>query len=903
MKRVIVCTLLVIVLIIPPIIPLSHNNGSITSESIPKGRDLNFHALTESFGDKIPVVVRFKQPIEYIQDYLESLDIQFCFGTPDASNLGDYYLMRGSPDSLTQIAKSESILEISPQTPGEYLQSPRDESIPEIDADYVWTQLDTFGVPLTGENLLIADLDSGVDWTHPDLWFADGGTYNWLDDGDGIAENSSDAIDLDDNGLVVSTEEMRYIDLDGDGTFNTTTEWVWAESINQNGIPDIGEPFFVVNDDNHNDQLDLGETLVMLQTPKTQYIVEKIANSLTVHQRGLNLTTSAHEDTDGHGTAVAGILLGGQLGYRKYVGVAPSANLMMIKVIGAAGSYLTVEEGLTWAYQHSADAILIEIGSWTYHYLDGSSTTESLIDFLVSQGIPVIAPSGNLGGKDKHSLFSTLPDMSYIVDFSNPPVAGPPTEGEYITQDIENIYITVLSINSTDFNLCNFSIVMYMGGPFHTFYLHPGIGEWNWFAEPMFNGVLVESFISLSGRTTSMLAIRISGSIPQTNAPPWHSFNVTTQQETTFHSYISDDQSSWTGGAIWKTDVSDDYEITWPSTADSAISVASYRTRDLVFSAWNGPDAIYDIAGFSSRGPRIDETLKQTVAAPGGYDIISDWTNASIWSAWYDAFGYFSIGPRFGGYRLFSGTSASGPHVAGAVALLLQYNLSKGSEMMNIIANSARIDPFTGIVPNPIWGYGKLNVSAAYEGIVPVPDTEPPIFGIPVTDPGHPWDGIDVGINITVTDPSGVDTVMMSYMNLTGWFNTSTLYVMEDDVYIGIVPSHPTGSVIHYKFYANDSLGYMGVSEEYNYTVAVTSTTIQPTTGPISSTSGVVTSTGQTSTTTATYPHVSTTSTTTTPSTSTEPPPEEPDYITLAIMLMIILLLFIAAIAIGRRRS
>jgi len=325
--------------------------------------------------------------------------------------------------------------------------------------------------------------------------------------------------------------------------------------------------------------------------------------------------------------------------------------------------------------------------------------------------------------------------------------------------------------------------------------------------------------------------------------------------------------------------------------------------------------AIYDIAGFSSRGPRIDETLKQTVAAPGGYDIISDWTNASVWSAWYDAFGYFSIGPRFGGYRLFSGTSASGPHVAGAVALLLQYNSSRGSDMMDIISRTGRSDVFTGSVPNDAWGYGKLNVSAALKDMVPIPDTEPPTFGVPVTFPSHPWEGIDVSINITVTDPSGVDTVILSFMNISGWFNTSTLYILEDDVYMGFVPSHPAGSVIYYKFYGNDTLGHMGVSAEYNYTVASTSTTtiqttttttsVQPTTGPSSSITQVSTSTSQTSTTTATYPHVSTTTTesSTTPTTSTEPPTEGPDYITLAIMLMIILLLFIAAIVVGRRRS
>jgi hypothetical protein len=183
----------------------------------------------------------------------------------------------------------------------------------------------------------------------------------------------------------------------------------------------------------------------------------------------------------------------------------------------------------------------------------------------------------------------------------------------------------------------------------------------------------------------------------------------------TLHCYISDSESSWTGGCIWKSNVADNYEITWPSTADSALSVASYRTRVLVQSAWGPPDALDDIAGFSSRGPRIDETQKQGVAAPGGFDIVSDFTNFSTWQDWFNASGALSFGPHFSSYRLFSGTSASGPHVAGCAALMLQANSAIGAMVGGIIESNARTDAFTGSVHNPDWGWGKLNVSAAVE--------------------------------------------------------------------------------------------------------------------------------------------------------------------------------------------
>ncbi|MHA1909982.1 MAG: S8 family serine peptidase, partial [Candidatus Thorarchaeota archaeon] len=711
--------------------------------------------------------------------------------------------------------------------------------MPEIEVDDVWSQLDDFGLPLTGEGLLIADLDSGVDWTHPDLWYADGAYYDWLDDGDSIVENQTDSIDLDDSGTATSDEELRYIDNDANGVFDARRDWLWADSIIQDGIPQVGEPFFVVNETTVDGQLDLSEQLIMLNTPKTQYIVEKAGGNITVWQQGANLTSSTHEDTNGHGTAVAGVLLGGQLGHRDFVGAAPGAELMMIKVLGdTAVDALTIDEGLLWAYNHGADVILIEIGSWTYHYLDGSSHVEmNQIDFYVTQGIPVIAPSGNLGGKDKHAMFSTLSDTPYYVNFTIPPVTtfpNPPPEGNYIGKDIQEVYITVLSRDPIDFWTVNFSIVLQGVG---TFYPLPGPMQNVFGPATIIGGVSVQSFIDVSPRGTSMYGIWIHDSenpLPQTPGSPWHNLNITTTSETMFHAYISDIESSWTGGSIWKSDVTNDHEITWPSTADLALSVASYRTRDLVFSNWNGPDTLYDIAGFSSIGPRIDGVPKQGIAAPGGYDIISDWTNASAWSGWYNAFGVLTIQPRFGGYRLFSGTSASGPHVAGAAAILLQYNPLLGDQMNTILTSTARNDTFTGTVPNDIWGFGKMNVSAAYESILP--DTSGPQIEPPVYFPSTPQETMDTWINVTVTDESGVDTVILSWSNTTSWYNSTMLF--DVDHYSYYIPTHPAGTNITFMFYANDSLDNWATSSEYNFTVhtLITTTTTTPTTPTTSGT-------------------------------------------------------------------
>ncbi|MHA2603110.1 MAG: S8 family serine peptidase [Candidatus Thorarchaeota archaeon SMTZ1-83] len=805
MKKSLMVTLLVILLILPiiPLIPFPSDLDEPTNELVE--RDVDYQTLRETFGDEIPIVVQFSKIAQI--GVVESLGVRFSAGSPDKSHIGDYYLMRGTPDALETLDSMGYFDTVQLQTLARNLHSPRNVSIPEVDADTVWNILDGMGRNVTGEGILIADLDSGVDWRHPDLWFAHGGAYDWLDVGaDSLFVNGTDVVDLNRDMGPTADETLYYIDIDLDSAFDTSTEWIWADNVTQDGMPQIGEPFFVVNDTNHNDRIDVGEQLVMLNTPKTKYIVEvsSILAQTVVYERGVNLTTSPHEDYYGHGTAVAGILLGGQIGYRTHVGVAPNAELAMIRVLGNQSDWLTVEDGLNYAVQLGADVILTELGSWTYHYLDGSSAAETLIDTIVNTyEIPVISPSGNMGGNDKHALVFVPPLVPHNIDFTIPN----DTPGQEYRDMV--VYITVLSVNDTDFNACNFTLTLqHAGGPGIIPIANPGIGHLIFAPEPpyvWFAGVIqVDSFISTSSRGTKMLGIRIQGALPVTSGAPWHQLTLQPPTETHFHTYISDSHSSWSGGAVWKSDVWDSYHITWPSTADSALSVASYHTRSL----WGVP--IGSIASYSSIGPRITEDAKQGVAAPGGWDVISTYTDQSDWADWYSGpiGNKLPLRPVFGGYQLFSGTSAAGPHVAGAAALILQVNASAGTAVRQMIESSARADSDTGGVHNPTWGWGKLNVSAAVESALQ--DTSGPIIGTPVHNPSAPLDTDTVDVGATVTDMSGVDTVILEYHNGTHWNNITMNW--NGTHYEATIPALPLGTTVTYRVMANDTL-----DNNYNY--------------------------------------------------------------------------------------
>ncbi|MFW9965454.1 MAG: S8 family serine peptidase, partial [Candidatus Sifarchaeia archaeon] len=864
MKKSMMGTLLAILLVLPiiPLIPYNFDVDEASNELVE--REIDYQALTETFGDEIPVVVQFSKFAQI--GIVESLGVRFSAGSPDKSHIGDYYLMKGTPEALETLDSMGYFDTVQLQTPARNLHSPRNVSIPEVDADSVWNILDGIGRNVTGEGILIADLDSGVDWRHPDLWFADGESYDWLDAGaDSLFVNGTDVVDLNRDMGPTADETLYYIDIDLDSAFDTSTEWIWADNVTQDGIPQIGEPFFVVNDTNHNDRIDVGEQLVMLNTPKTKYIVEvsSILAQTVVYERGVNLTTSPHEDYYGHGTAVAGILLGGQIGYRTHVGVAPNAELAMIRVLGNQSDWLTVEDGLNYAVQLGANVILTELGSWTYNYLDGSSAAETLIDTIVNTyEIPVISPSGNMGGNDKHALMHVPPLVPHNLDFTIPNDT-PGQEYRDMT-----VYITVLSVNDTDFTTCNFTLTLqHAGGPGIIPITNPGIGHLNFAPEPPYGwsaGVIqVESFISTSGRGTKMLGIWISGTLPVTTGAPWHQLTLQPPASTEFHAFISDSHSSWSGGAVWKSDVWDAYHITWPSTADSALSVASYHTRSL----WGVP--IGSIASYSSIGPRITEDAKQTVAAPGGWDVISTYTDQSDWADWYSGpiGNKLPLRPVFGGYQLFSGTSAAGPHVAGAAALILQVNATAGKAVRQMIESTARVDSDTGGVHNPTWGWGKLNVSAAIESAMQ--DTSGPFIGTPVHHPSAPLDTDTVDVGVIVTDLSDVDTVILTYHNGTHWNNITMNW--NGTHYEATIPALPLDTTVTYRVMANDTLDNWSVSGDTVYVVGSSITT----------------------------PTVTTTTTTTT---TTPVLPEEPDYLMIALMLGIIMLLIVFSIALSRRR-
>ena len=649
--------------------------------------------------DRAVVTVKFDHVLSSAEvTAYEAAGVFFYYMDGEPARTRAIYPVRVPWDFVDEFTARSEVVRVESQWRPAMLPA-LDVSGPEIEADLVWDTDDPLGYPVTGQGMRVADFDTGIDVFHPSFYYADGDTLDWFDaDSNELFTPGVDAIDLNGSGTVEPGENLYYTDgwiMDYAHVFNSgdranddliyqaSWDWLYVDLNNNmirdfgpgNGFtesdPTFGEPFFIALDDNHNDILDPGEKVVALGTCK---IAGSMNTGAVTRQRGVDLMDS-DLDTNGHGTSVCGILAGNTARRHRFAGIAPDAEILAGNVFSDVPLSLLIP----WARSMGADAMLYEFGSFIYEFLDGSSLDEELVS-IEHQTTVQITPSGNLARGTKHAVAAVPPMDSVTLT-----IVAPPNDGI-----LTALWGTTLWREAMDF--LEFRLETPLGSEVT---LVPG--------EQLPDFFYVWADFATSDRSTKKLDIYIEKLINQHVIGRWKLKIVNKSHQTIeVISNVADEVTSWSGGAGFENYVSNTQNVTLPATADYSLVNGSYSTRgfesyggDNVF----GPVDAGSISEFSGRGKRIDGHSQLDVCSPGNYDVYTSRSHSD--PAAYPP----------GSYRQFSGTSAAGPHVAAAAALVQQaFPGIAAGQVEHLIRQGAYADTFTGAVPNETWGNGKLRI-------------------------------------------------------------------------------------------------------------------------------------------------------------------------------------------------
>lgn len=442
----------------------------------------------------------------------------------------------------------------------------------------------------------------------------------------------------------------------------------------------------------------------------------------------INSGSCLERDTFGHGTHVASIAASSGLASGKYLGIAPGASLIVVK----SGRELC--GGDSWTFEDSAIIdglqylagraralgmrLVVDLslgGNIGGH--DGTSPLELAIDDLNAQGVIVAASAGNDAGNQVHAkgvLSGASParvnwgvigqaknatlDLWYprdrrisavLVTPSGETVPGPTPAGG---TDTSHGLVKIVAATAAKGNELAIS-------------------------------VQTQDVLSATGWTV-MLDVMDDG--PPVSWDAWVDSDS-----------CSSPSASFSSGDRYGIDESGTVSV--PATSDGALAVGAYVTKN----SWmtkSGRNVLLkdyhvgEIAPFSSRGPTRDGRTKPDISAPGLF--VASARSVDVLPSDSDPDQY---------HRVLAGTSMAVPHVAGMVALMLQYKPQLTSqEVRSILIEGTNLDGFTEFIDESNgsneWGWGKADARTATSlfRVSSVLPSLPSAFGVSIVIDGEP---------------------------------------------------------------------------------------------------------------------------------------------------------------------
>lgn len=434
----------------------------------------------------------------------------------------------------------------------------------------------------------------------------------------------------------------------------------------------------------------------------------------------------SESDPNGHGTHVAGIAAGngaatgnGRPAFR-YAGMAPEADLIVVRTDYTNDDIL---DGIAYIQAKAAalgrpSVINLSLGSDTGSH-DGTQNYERGLDRASGPGKVIVASAGNAAEAGLHASGVVPPSGSVPIGFTVP--AG--------TTDVvfDLWYAGADQINvSVDNGPGCATPAPVTPGKIASFSLPCGLIDL--YSSDRLEAVNDDREIYISLR---------NGTSPVAPGPWTVTLSGASIGTGRFDAWLYTDSQA----GAFTTNVDPSMTLNSSASAAETISVAAYVTKN-AWSSLAGPQPPNpaltpgEIASFSSRGPRrpcsdpakCPPLQKPEIAAPG----------TAIFSSLSAAMP--SPNPALvdpdGAHIALGGTSMAAPHVTGAVALLLQADPSlTPGEIKALLAANSKVDDFTGhSIPNDRWGFGKLNVEAAFAATPNPPPAAPAGFSAAAAD-------------------------------------------------------------------------------------------------------------------------------------------------------------------------
>ena len=416
-----------------------------------------------------------------------------------------------------------------------------------------------------------------------------------------------------------------------------------------------------------------------------------------------------------HGTHVAGIAAGGGAGVN-LIGMAPESDLILISLRRDAPSLIDAYHYIE-QYSRKVNKPFVVNMSFGNHLgpHDGTTLENIGIDAFAGKGKILVGSAGNNGDANFHiqqAFKSNTDTLRTVVNFTTLP--------DYFGQTL-SMWGSKNSSFSVRFSLLNNQRRSFLNSSWFSTLkdtvFNQIIGNSNGDSIEM-RFTITNSFVT-NQKPNIRVDVRKKGNlkllleaVSNTNCDlhVWNNVRLFNRYTNWGVPFTADFVNTKSGNTA--------YGVGEPAgVGKNVLTVASYRSE--VFLP-NGLTFYGQISSFSSHGPTVDERRKPDIAGPGQLVISSV-------NSFDPNPGTIAETTQFNGknyqFVAFSGTSMSGPAVAGIVALMLEMNPNLNhTQIKEIIQNTARLDKHTGQIADTgslIWGRGKIN---AYSAMLEVKD-------------------------------------------------------------------------------------------------------------------------------------------------------------------------------------